>query len=76
MKRFDLLRDETRCVCGAALQQPATGRRRRYCSQTCRQRSYRRRRALLVGAMRTQGLDWYVRHRWADYRSPFPQQQK
>jgi hypothetical protein len=31
--------------CGAALEQPVTGRRRRYCSNSCKQRRYRFRNA-------------------------------
>src|SRR4051794_18785762 len=31
-------------VCGRAITQPARGRRRRYCSNACRQKAHRRRR--------------------------------
>ena len=67
MKHNDLCRS-----CGAELRQPATGRRRRYCSQRCRQKAYRGRRRLRVALLRGQGQGWFVVHRWADYRRGWP----
>ena len=36
------------CVACAMLEQPATGRRRRYCSNACRQAAYRQRHRTAV----------------------------
>jgi hypothetical protein len=60
--------------CGRPVGQPGRGRHRRYCRPLCRQRAYRRRRALLVAAMRSAGMGEYVGGRWADYRARFPWQ--
>lgn len=58
--------------CGGQLPQCRRGRRRRYCSNGCRQRAYRRRRAGLVEVMRAAGMGSYARLRWSDYRKPYP----
>ena len=60
--------------CGRLVGQPGRGRRRRYCGPGCKQRAYRRRRALLVAVMRAAGMGGYVGLRWADYRARFPWQ--
>ncbi|MDA0564248.1 TetR/AcrR family transcriptional regulator [Streptomonospora sp. S1-112] len=41
----DEMRDDSCRVCGRPLDQPASGRRRAYCSPACRQRAYRRGRS-------------------------------
>jgi len=38
-------------VCGNPIRQPATGRRRQYCSHACRQLAYRRRHGGQAGSM-------------------------
>lgn len=58
--------------CHRPLSQPARGRRRRYCGQSCRQRAYRQRRAVTVAVMRQCGMGEYVPMKWADYRKPHP----
>jgi hypothetical protein len=42
--------------CGAELAQPPVGRRRRHCTNACKQRSYRRRRAQCALVHLTPGL--------------------
>lgn len=60
-----------RCACcHGVIVQPARGRRRRYCGPACRQKAYRRRRAVKAAVMRNAGLSDYVALRWADYRKP------
>mgnify|MGYP001506553022 CR=1 FL=1 len=49
------------CVeCGAALSYRGTGRRPRYCSQTCRNRAYETRRAARTGAVATRVVERVV----------------
>lgn len=49
------------CVeCGAALSYRGTGRRPRYCSQTCRNRAYEARRAARTGAVATRVVERVV----------------
>ena len=49
------------CVeCGAALSYRGTGRRPRYCSQTCRNRAYEARRAARTGAVATEVVERVV----------------
>lgn len=38
-----LARRDPTCPCGAAVEQPSTGRRRKYCSPRCRKRAARQR---------------------------------
>ncbi|MEU6035976.1 TetR/AcrR family transcriptional regulator [Actinomadura sp. NPDC047616] len=44
-RRRDEKRDESCRVCGGPVEQPSSGRPRRYCSRACRQRAYRARRS-------------------------------
>ena len=49
------------CVeCGAALSYRGTGRRPRYCSQTCRNRAFETRRAARIGAVATEVVERVV----------------
>jgi hypothetical protein len=45
--------------CGGRIEQPATGRRRRYCTRTCRELAYRARstEAAVTEALRAHGID-------------------
>ncbi|MFE2751396.1 TetR/AcrR family transcriptional regulator C-terminal domain-containing protein [Actinosynnema sp. NPDC059335] len=45
IERREVKRDETCRVCGAPVEQPASGRPRAYCSRACQQRAYRHRRS-------------------------------
>ena len=47
-------------VCGAALSYRGTGRRPRYCSQTCRNRAYEARRAARAGTVATEVVERVV----------------
>lgn len=53
--------------CGAIIAQPSTGRPRRFCSSTCRQRAHRRRRQIPV-YHRRQSDEWATpRDRFAEW---------
>lgn len=59
----------TNCLyCHSPLSQRPRGRPRHFCGAACRQKAYRRRRAVTVAVMRRCGMGAYVPMKWADFR--------